>query len=95
MKIIVIRWPNLCLFLYFYLPVLPELYEAGHAEDIEVEAYPGEGEDDPQAPEHQAVKLDNPAEGGQAGAVELHREAVIIHQPGRGALIRVATSLIT
>ena len=42
-----------------------------------MEADPGEGEDDPQAPEHQAVQLHHPLDGGEGGAVELEDEAVV------------------
>ena len=66
--------------------MLPELHEAGHAEHVEVEADPGEGEDHPQAPQHQAVELDHPAEGGEAGAVELQGEHLsLAASPGPGA----------
>ena len=50
--------------------MLPELDEAGHAEDVEVEADPGEGEDEAEAAQHEAVQLHHPAEAGEAGAVQ-------------------------
>ena len=86
-------------------PVLPELHQTGHAEDVEVEADPGEGEDHPQAPEHQAVELDHPAEGGEPRAVELEGEHVSLAAalgPGAGQGtwaawpgVTLLTSLIT
>ena len=79
-------------------PVLPELHQTGHAEDVEVEADPGEGEDDPQAPQHQTVQLDHPAEGGEAGALELQGEQVSLPWgPGGGhrPVVTISAPLIT
>ena len=60
-----------------FLPLLSELDEDSHAENIKMEAYPGEGKDEAQAPEHQAVELHHPLDGGEGGAVELEDEAVV------------------
>ena len=80
--------------------MLPELHQTGHAEDVEVEADPGEGEDHPEATEHQAVELDHPAQGGEAGAVELEGEHVSLAAApgpgaGQGSGVTLLTSLIT
>ena len=73
--------------------MLPELHQAGHAEHVEVEADPGEGEDDPQAAQHQAVEPDHPAEGGQAGAVEGQGEHVSVSSR-HGPVLTLITPLI-
>lgn len=79
---------------------MPELHQTGHAEDVEVEADPGEGEDHAEAPEHQAVELDHPAERGEPRAVELEGEHVSLTAPpspgaGQGTGVTLLTSLIT
>ena len=78
--------------------MLPELHQTGHAEHVEVEADPGEGEDHPQAAEHQAVQSDHPAERGEAGAVQLQGEHVSLHTGGpgvHGPVVTLTTPLIT
>ena len=89
-----------CLQLYLKLPVLPELDEAGHAEDVEVEADPGEGEDEAEAAQHEAVELHHPAEAGEAGAVQPHHEAgvrlpVNLRVEGAGPGAGLAVPLVT
>ena len=60
-----------------------------------METDPGEGEDDPQTPQNQAVQLHHPPERGEAGTVELEDEALLPF-PGRGAVvIQLLLSLVT
>ena len=73
--------------------MLPELHQTCHAEHVEVKADPGEGEDHPQAAQHQAVQSDYPAQGGEAGAVELQGEHVSLHTGG--SVVTLTTPLIT
>ena len=80
--------------------MLPQLDEAGHAEDVEVEADPGEGEDEAEAAQHEAVELHHPAEAGEAGAVQPHHEAgvrlpVNLRVEGAGPGAGLAVTLVT
>ena len=60
-----------------------------------MEADPGECQDEAQPPQHQAVQLDNPSEGGEAGTVEFQDEALLPF-PGRGSeVIEILLSFIT
>ena len=81
-------------------PVLPELDEAGHAEDVEVEADPGEGEDEAEAAQHEAVQLHHPAEAGEAGAVQPQHQAgvrlpVKLRVEGAGPGAGLAVTIVT
>ena len=55
------------LFISKHLPLLSELLQVGHAEDEDVKAGPGQGEDDPQAGHHQAAQLEEPSDAGESG----------------------------
>ena len=80
--------------------MLPELDEAGHAEDVEVEADPGEGEDEAEAAQHEAVQLHHPAEAGEAGAVQPQHQAgvrlpVKLRVEGAGPGAGLAVTIVT
>ena len=48
-------------------PVLPELGQAGDAEDVEVEAGPGEREDEAEPRQHHRVQLQQPPHAAHTG----------------------------
>ena len=53
--------------LYNAAPVLPELWQAGDAEDVEVEAGPGEREDEAEPRQHHRVELQQPPHAAHPG----------------------------
>ena len=47
-------------------PLLSQLWQLGDAEHVDMEAGPGEGEDDPQARHHHRVQLQHPLDRGHS-----------------------------
>ena len=76
-------------------PLLPEFLQAGHAQHVEMEADPGEGEDEAEAPQHQAVQLDNPSQGGDAGTVKFEDETLLPFTCRGREVIKILLSFIT
>ena len=60
-----------------------------------MEADPGECQDEAESPQHQAVQLDDPSQGGDAGTVKFEDEALLPF-PCRGReVIKILLSFIT
>ena len=81
--------------LFLCLPLLPELWQTGHTEHVQVEADPGKCEDDAQAPQHEAVQLHDPPERGEAGTVKLQDETLLPCSRGGIVVIKILLSFIT
>ena len=76
-------------------PLLPEFLQAGHTQDVEVEADPGEGEDEAQPAQDQTIELDDPSEGGKARTVEFEDETLLPLTSRGREVIKVLLSFIT
>ena len=51
---------------FLFSPLLPQLRQLGDAEDVDMEAGPGQGEDDAQARHHHRVQLEHPLDRGDS-----------------------------
>ena len=76
--------------------MLSEFLQAGHTQYVEVEADPGKCQDEAEPAQHQTVELDDPPQGGEAGAVKFEDETLLPFTcGGREVMIKILLSFIT